>query len=493
MARLRARRSRYRLHHRLATSAPAVIVGALLIVMIGGTTLFAARVLNFLGAVTGGASISQIGQAVAPNAEPGTSSIAYKIKHRETINVLLLGYGGNENDAPYLTDSIMVARLDTATNRVALISIPRDLWVGIQYSNVNGTYNQKINAAFEVGMDESGWSGRLPRYTGRDGGGHLSEDTVGHLTGLTFDRYMGVDFKAFRDVVDALGGITVHMDLPLDDCHYPDYKNGYVNHGVGPGYRCPPGAGIHYKAGDYAVTGEQALQIARSRDAEQPEQATDFGRARRQQMIIAEIKKQALGINAIVKAPQLMNALQKNVRTDLTIDDMAALYRWGGRIPDSSILHFALTNDNLLEAGNCGQDYGVYALCPTDGSNKMIQSYVANTLPPPAVTRAHAPLQFFWSGQLPDMVNGVADLMKPFGFEVADPQSPRVRVPPQKTVIYDFSGGAYPDAAEWLSQFFGADIVAPSQSQPPAFVKDNGGFAVYLGHDFGSRWYNNNR
>src|SRR5262245_64164753 len=100
------------------------------------------------------------------------------------------------------------------------------------------------------------------------------------------------------------------MDGPLDDCHYPDYHNGYVNHGVPPGWRCPAGAGIHFQAGDYTVDGEQALQLARSRDAVEPEQNSDFGRAKRQQMIVAAIKKKAVSVSGLTRAPQLMNALQ---------------------------------------------------------------------------------------------------------------------------------------------------------------------------------------
>ena len=66
-------------------------------------------------------------------AEPPAGSISYRLKHKDPnpINILALGYGGAENDAPYLTDTIMVVRIDPLTHRVAMISIPRDTYVSI--------------------------------------------------------------------------------------------------------------------------------------------------------------------------------------------------------------------------------------------------------------------------------------------------------------------------------------------------------------------------
>jgi len=159
MARLKARRSRYRFTHRLAGTAPAAILVVLLLVTIGGTTYLASRVLTFVNHVTaGGVSIASLTQA-AGITEPPLGSIAYRLKHKAPvpINILVLGYGGQENDAPYLTDSIMAVRLDPGTGRIAMISIPRDLYVSIPaWPAASGiTDHEKVNAAFEYGTDES--------------------------------------------------------------------------------------------------------------------------------------------------------------------------------------------------------------------------------------------------------------------------------------------------------------------------------------------------
>ncbi|GAC1656554.1 MAG: hypothetical protein NVS9B1_12210 [Candidatus Dormibacteraceae bacterium] len=485
MPRLRARRSRYRFTNRLAGSAPAAIVVAVLIIAIGLTSLVAARVVGFLNHVTGTNSSFSTLATVTGISDYAPGTIGYRLKHKDPnpINILMLGYGGAENDAPFLTDTLMVIRLDPVSNRVAMISVPRDLYVSIDAWPATSTIRdkEKINAAFEFGTDESQAidnAQKRPEYRGRDGGGHLAEDTVGKVTGLHFDKYAGMDFKAFRDVVNALGGVDVCLDTPLDDNLYPDYHDGYIR------------GGIHYKAGCQHVDGEQALQLARSREAIEPEQASDFGRARRQQQIIASIKKQALSVNGVTKAPQLMGALDKNFKTDMSVEDLNAIYGWSKKVDDRNILHFALTNENLLQVGGCGPPSAGYILCPDDPSYSMIRTWVKTTFPPAPVLAGHAPVQVAWGGNPTYLADGVTNLIKPYGFVVADPL--HTRTTPAQTVIYDFSGGQYPDTSEFLASFFGgAQVVQITQSTPaPTYIPSNQGFVVYVGHDFGRRWYN---
>src|SRR6202022_4480272 len=151
-----------------------------------------------------------------------------------------------------------------------------------------------------------------------------------------------VDFVAFRDMVNALGGVDVCLTTNLDDISYPNYHGGFHP--------------IHYKAGCQHLNGEQALQIARSRHAIQAEQSSDFGRARRQQDIMEAIKKKATTINGFSKAPQLLNALQDHITTDMSLSDMRAIYDWGKNLPNTSIVRGALTapapglEGNLLDS-----------------------------------------------------------------------------------------------------------------------------------------------
>lgn len=476
---------------------PTTAIAVGLILVIAGISVFAARIVYFLNKTTNSNVQSVINVLnPAPVYAPGT--IGYHLQHKDqTVNLLVVGYGGVENDAPYLTDTIMAVRLNPATKQVAMISIPRDLWVNIDTGA--GTYTGKINAAFELGTDESGWyqnpKVKAARYQGKDGGGHLAEDTVSKYTGIKFDGYVGVDFVAFRDVVDALGGITVHLDSPLDDCHYPDYHSGYLNHGVPPGYPCPAGAGIHFQAGTYNVNGEQALEIARSREASEPDQATDFGRARRQQMEMAAIKQKAVSINGIVKAPQLMDALQKNFKTDLALDDLKALYDWGKSTDESAYLHFALSTELMLEGGinACANGDGQYTLCPEDRTYITVKNYFSHTFPPVSLAKAHTNLQVVWSGYQ-QTATETANMLKAYGFQVADPGY--LRVSASSTTIYDFTGGQQADQLNFLTDLFTGELghapqvvnAADPNAKLPAGMANNQGFVILVGSDWRNCW-----
>ena len=457
------------------------------------------RVTSFLKTVTGGdTGLGTIEKAI----DPPAGSIPYKLKHGQRINILLLGYGGDENDSPYLTDSMMVASIDPAAKRVALLSVPRDLWVGIDAFSDGHKDFEKINAAYDIGVRDADFKGKKPEYAGRDGGGHLAEHVVQTVTGIRFDKYAGLDFKAFRDIVDALGGVTVHLDTPLDDCHYPDYHDGYINGGVPEDRPCPNAtAGIHFKAGDYRVNGEQALEIARSRHASEPEQATDFGRARRQQMLFGAIKQSAAQPATITKIPRLMTALQKNFRTDLDVNDLKALYDWGKSIQDRDITRAGLTAEDFLDGyyqvrGSCGP-LDAYVLCAEDPTYKMIQAYAGALAidtkmldEKAAVDVANATFS------ADDLGDRLTRALLPFaapapngpGFQLGQPV--RLRGV-QKSVIYDFSGGKAPLTAAWLSAFFGAQVVPGTSAAGvvPQSAQPASGFLVVIGRDFGLRWY----
>jgi polyisoprenyl-teichoic acid--peptidoglycan teichoic acid transferase len=477
-ARPRARRSRYNVSYRLTRSVPAAVLGVLLLIVLAVTTLTYKRFDDFLSATTGRhITPGEIVQVV----EPAQGTIAYKLKHGQQVNILLLGMGGEQNDAPYLTDSMMAVSIDPTTGRVMLLSIPRDLVVHMNLQTPSSrVWTNKINAAYEVPYVNIICC-VAPEYTGRDGGGHAAEHEVSKVTGLTFDKYIGVDFVAFRDMVNALGGVDVCLSTNLDDNLYPDYSNGYIR------------GGIHYKAGCQHLNGEQALQISRSRHAVQPEQQSDFGRAHRQQDIMQAIKKKATTVNGFAKAPQLLDALQKNIHTDMTLSDMKAIYDWGKNLPDSSIIRVALTapspvgGGNLLDSDDCGMGPAVSQLCPDDPTYNMIKKYVASVFIDPKVLSEKAPIQVAnGANNFPGLDSRVTSMLDPTGLQLADPAGHRA-VP--QTQILDYSGGQFPLTAKWLQAYFGGTIVAATPTSPaPANGQQTYGLVVVLGHDFALRF-----
>jgi polyisoprenyl-teichoic acid--peptidoglycan teichoic acid transferase len=476
-ARPRARRSRYNVSYRLTRSVPAMVGAVLLVALVLTATLAYRRIDDFLNTTTGhGLTLGQVVQAVEP--QPGT--IAYKLQHGQQVNILLLGMGGYENDAPFLTDSIMAVTIDPNSHRVMLASIPRDLTVHMNLqSDPSRTWTNKINAAYEVPYTNIICC-VAAQYQGRAGGGYAAEHVVGAVTGLTFDRYIAIDFVAFRDMVNALGGVDVCLTTNLDDTQYPNYGHGFV--------------AIHFKAGCQHLNGEQALEIARSRHAIEAEQSSDFGRSRRQQDIMQAIKKKATTVNGFAKAPQLLDALQKNINTDMSLSDMKAIYDWGKNLPDSSIIRVALTapsggaDGDFLYSGNCGMGAYVSQLCPDDPSYRMIHQYIASIFIDQSVLAEKAPVQITnGSYTYNDIANRVTTMFDPLGLQLADPVAHAASA---KTVILDYSGGQFPQTAKWLASYFGATVVVATPSSPaPARGQQTYGLVVVIGHDFGVRWY----
>jgi polyisoprenyl-teichoic acid--peptidoglycan teichoic acid transferase len=454
------------------------LIGAVLLVAIVVTATVAyRRIDSFLSETTGkGLTLGAVVEAVQP--DPG--SIAYKLQHGQQVNVLLLGMGGYENDAPFLTDSIMAVTIDPNSHRVMLASVPRDLVARMNLqTNPNSIWTNKINAAYEVPYTNIICC-VAPQYQGRDGGGHAAEHEVGKITGLTFDRYIAIDFVAFRDMVNALGGVDVCLTSNLDDYEYPNYGHGYV--------------ALHYKAGCQHLNGEQALQVARSRHAIEPQQSSDFGRSRRQQDIMQAIKKKATTVNGWAKAPQLLDALQKNIHTDMSLADMKAIYDWGKNLPDSAIIRLALTAPsgaaagNFLYSGNCGMGPYASQLCPEDPSYRMIHQYIASAFIDQSLLAERAPVQFAnGSYTYSDLADRVTTMLDPLGLQLANPI---LHSSSARTLILDYSGGQFPKTTAWLANYFGGQVIAATPASPqPARGQQTYGIVVVLGHDFGARWF----
>ena len=455
-------------------SATRMVVAVILLVCLGVGIFAASRAISFLSQF--GNPLAQAGDALNPPA----GSVTWKLRNGQQVNLLLLGDGGSENDAPYLTDTMMAVVLDPAHKRAVEVSVPRDMAVPVDAWAKRSPSTHKINEAYAIGIDNASWPGKKPEFTtGKDRGGRLAEQTVSAVTGLHFDGYVAVDFKAFRDLVDAVGGVQVCLDGPLDDYQYPDYHNGYVT------------GGIHFKAGCQHVNGEQALELARSRHAVQAAQATDFGRTRRQQLLLNAIRKKATSVGAITRAPALMDALQKDFDTSLTLSDLKGLYDWSRALPDGAVSRAGISatdflGEYYLRRDTCG-NFSEYTLCPEDPSYRSLRTYFANLLVDPQVLHEAAPIQVVnGSRSLADLGDRVSNTLQPLGFKVEPPVRMR---PEEQTVVYDYSGGRYPLTARWLANYFGGSVVTPSSTTPSAPTPPaGGGLAVVLGHQYALRW-----
>ena len=223
----------------------------------------------------------------------------------------------------------MVVRMDPATQRVALLSLPRDLWVSIP-----GAGHGKINSAYFVGQK-----------IGQ--GAILAKETVSQVLGIPIDYTAVVDFRGFRTLVDALGGITVDVPKELYDPRFPTDDYGYTV--------------AHFLPGPQAMNGEQALTFSRIRHPE-----SHFERMRRQQLVVLGIanKLRERGVlRNLAAADQLTTALQPYIRTDLPPTMILGLL-WSFRSLDPQTIQRTTVDSSRLREGNIG---GAYALLDLGG------------------------------------------------------------------------------------------------------------------------------
>jgi len=210
------------------------------------------------------------------------------------------------------SDSMVVVSFDPKKQRLALLSVPRDLW-----TDIPGRGYDKINHAYAYG------------------GPALAVATVERLLGIDIDHWISINFDGFVQVIDALGGVEVNPPKPLYYVDPYDYRVG------------PNGLVIDIKAGPQVMDGETALKYARFRnDAE-----GDLGRMRRQQEIIQAAVKKAASPGVITRAPQLISALYNTITTDLTVGDLVALATKGRQAIAKPLQTGALSGDAYMIDG----------------------------------------------------------------------------------------------------------------------------------------------
>lgn len=233
----------------------------------------------------------------------------------ERINVLVMGLDRrpSEGDLPTRTDTIFVMTVDPQSETAGILGIPRDLWVDIPYKDGGCCYQDRINATYVLGETQG--------YPG--GGLRLVKDVVERNLGVPIDHHAVIDFEGFVEIIDALGGITVHIEEDVDDPYY--------SHTEAPGDYFP----IHFEAGEVVhMDGKTALAYARTR-----RNSSDLDRIRRQQQVIfAAIEKaRELGWDDVGKIPGLWGDYKSAIQTDF--NDLLVL-RYAGladRIDQSRI------------------------------------------------------------------------------------------------------------------------------------------------------------
>ena len=298
-------------------------------------------------------------------------------------NILLLGIGGDGHDGPDLTDTMILASVDTQGHDVALISIPRDLWApGL---------NAKINSAYAYGQDKNGQ------------GLSLAKKTVSDLFGVPVHYAFRIDFRGFIKAVDLVGGLDLTVDNSFSDPRYPitgkeddlcgltlETQNidgtdqQVVKDATGSAtplakiddfndpFTCRYET-LNFKKGPAHMDGATALQFVRSRHGTNGE-GSDFARSARQQKVILAFRDKVISSTTLTK-PSTIIDLEKtfsaSIDTDIDSQEIPLLAKLGLKIDPQTIRRIVLTaseDNSQLEVGDPQNFGGAFALVPKGGN-----------------------------------------------------------------------------------------------------------------------------
>jgi polyisoprenyl-teichoic acid--peptidoglycan teichoic acid transferase len=249
-------------------------------------------------------------------------------KNRPRINVLLLGGDGGKDRTGIRTDSMTVASIDTKTGNTVLMSLPRSLqkfpvpprlrskWpYGYTGDAPDPQHPGSVGLLNELYIQGEQHPELVPGYKRGQRGAHLVEDVIGYLLGLKIDYYVLVNLDGFKDIVNAMGGVTVHIEKPLP-------IGGEIVNGVQ--VRPPTG---QLPAGTHHLNGTQALWYGRSRDADD-----DFHRMDRQKCLMKDIADQANPQKVVTNFQKLASAAKSTISTNIPAALLPALVKLSGTV-----------------------------------------------------------------------------------------------------------------------------------------------------------------
>lgn len=265
------------------------------------------------------------------------------------INILVLGVGGPGHDGSYLSDTNIIMSLKPSTGEVAMISIPRDLMV--KFDNYG---YQKINAV-------SSYS----ELKNPGQGGEITRQFFQKQFNIDIPYYVRVDFQAFKDVIDAVGGVEVDVPVSFTDYRYPGANYSYQT--------------VSFTKGSTPLNGEQALIYSRSRHGNNGE-GSDFARSRRQQQVMLALKQKLFSAGTLANPlvmKDIYDSLSTHVKTNLTFNQIIYLAGLSQHIDKERIKNVVIDDNRhglIIPLSNQLGD----VLAPKSGNFEIINTFIAN-------------------------------------------------------------------------------------------------------------------
>jgi LCP family protein required for cell wall assembly len=216
------------------------------------------------------------------------SMLIYVIFPPAPLDLLVLGLDARPGEGNATrTDSIIVVGIQPRQLKTSLLSIPRDVFI-----TTPGYGSQRINTINVLGEMEQ--AGRGP---------HLLSSAIEASFGIRTDRYLRLNFDTFRELIDAIGGVTIDVPYGIVDNAFPTSTGGTMS--------------VRFEPGPQHMDGERALIYARTRH-----QDDDYRRAERQQQVVSAVGRKML---LPLYWPPALAVITARVDTDLNIFDMVTM------------------------------------------------------------------------------------------------------------------------------------------------------------------------
>ncbi len=361
----------------------------------------------------------------------------------ERLNILLIGV--DKQGGGHRTDTLITVSIDPVTKKVAMFSLPRDtvdvpVPAGPARSLWGSTFRQKINGFYVQNYRRADiWPGKQSVR-----GYNALKSMMGELYEMDIKYFVEVDFDGFKDVVDAVGGVTVNVQTPVVDNTYP----------VGAGRNMR----LYIPSGLQHMDGTQALRYARSRHT-----SSDFDRGARQQRILLSMREQADPAVLLPRMPDLVEALKGSVKTDIPLDQLPKLLGLATEIDTANIRSYVFAPPSYSR-DTCQDSRG----CVVIPKISAIRSSVENAfkVDPELEERREAlaaeAAQVWVVSGLSDRDFGtrVAGYLEHQGLEASAPRAkPEGAIPADtKIVVYNGAEGDLAQTIAYLEQRFKVEV-----------------------------------
>ena len=252
--------------------------------------------------------------------------------HDTRVSILLTGVDSYVGRSERLNDTMMVLTIDTATNKVAMVSVPRDTAGFPYYWGGTAPATMKLNSLVTYVQNGRVKSGDEPMTT-------LVKE-IGYLVGIPVNYYATLDLASFVKLIDKVGGVDINNPSAINDSTY-DWLNG-------------KDLGFYLTAGKHKLDGIHALAYVRSRHGDNN---SDWARATRQQEVLVALEHKIANPGNALNLPGIMQLAGTMIRTNYPASDIADMVALVGGVPSTDISQVVL-----------GPPYSLANAAPTSGT-----------------------------------------------------------------------------------------------------------------------------